>query len=230
MGQGDVVLGVEEPQTVALPELLEGHSRGAIGEVNHPAAGEAAAEQGRLHGLIVGVGVDADVGADAAAEATGGFDHARGGAVGGDAVDGAVGRVVEPVAAFYMIICGIFAEDEGEDEADAAVGVDAHVGVACGDVAGDVGATGVLARPLVEVAAAAHILLGEGVDSQRRVNVREFCFANGNHGAKLSNFAVIANYPGDFLKKVEKKLVERDIFCNFAVDLRPCVVANDVTY
>ena len=70
------------------------------------------------HNGIVPVGVDADIGNPGQAVGQAFPENAFPGAAAGDAVDGAVGGIVEPLSLSDDPISGVFADDESEDAAN----------------------------------------------------------------------------------------------------------------
>lgn len=136
---------------------MEGKALVAIGQEDGAAVGEAYVGEGAAHGAVVGVGVDAQVGAPLQAEVGDQVHHAAERAVGGRAVDHAVGLAVEPAAAIYYIIGGLAGEGEEECGCQVAVGGNDRVAAACGNVGAQGVGRRVAARPLAEVALGAHV-------------------------------------------------------------------------
>lgn len=110
------------------------------------------------HDGVVAMGVDADIVDDGEAIAEDVLHHAVAGGQGGDAVDDGIGaRLVEPSALLDPPVGDVRPRDEGEG-GDAFPALHEQVAVAPGDVLPELLLRGIVALPLVEIAAQAHRL------------------------------------------------------------------------
>lgn len=93
--------------------LLEGDAVGAVGEADYAALGESVVHKTFFHHPVVGMGVDPYVAAAAEAPVKTGGQYTPLAAVGGDAVNGAIGGVIQPCTLDFTI-SGLLAGNEGE--------------------------------------------------------------------------------------------------------------------
>lgn len=117
------------------PFQVERQTRAAVADVDDAAGTETVTGDGAEHGAIVGVGIDAEIVRLGGAIVERGAGNAVRVAVGGYAMDGAVGAIGVPVALLDEAIRGFLTEDEDERADDrSAVCRRADVAVAVGDV------------------------------------------------------------------------------------------------
>ena len=93
--------------------LLEGDAVGAVGEADYAALGESVIHKTVFHHPVVGMSVDPYVAAAGEAPVETPIQHSSRAAVGGDAMNGAIGIVIQPCALDFTI-SGLLAGNEGE--------------------------------------------------------------------------------------------------------------------
>ena len=112
--------------------ILISNAGRAIGQMNDAAAPKAAFGNEMLHDFVIVMGINAQLRAYGFTIIHGGGKYALYGTVGPDAVDGAIGLVIEPLAVFDLSIGGVFPLNQGKDAVDPMIFV--YMAIALGNV------------------------------------------------------------------------------------------------
>ena len=144
-------------------QLLVGDAGRAVGQMDDAAAGKAVCFQHMLHHFVVGVGVGPQALAVLQAPVDDQAAHAAAVPGRGQAVQGAIGAVVQPVPALDGLISRVFAQDEREDGFQLAVD-DTDEQPVGEDVLLDQLPRGIVVSPLGGVAILRHERPGTGVN------------------------------------------------------------------
>ena len=137
---------------------VESDARGAVVHMDDATLPETVTRDGVQHGVVVSVRIDAHIVSVRRAEVEAGAGDAVRVAIGGEAMDGAVGPIGMPLALLDGAVGRFLAEDEGEcpNDLPPVVGWGADVAVATHDVPSHDVRMRVLIVPLRGVAVGGH--------------------------------------------------------------------------